>query len=327
MTYNLDSFVARVEEIVEKHRADDAGNYYQKLESDTEKTPSMYGCATAVSILYTVGKLPQNEDEIKKLVNILQGHQSENTGLFINEGNYSTHTTAFMAGALDLLDSKCLYEAYDFGRYNAKVELHNFLDSLDWEDNPWLAAHLGSGIYASMILTGTAIDEWQSWYFEWFDNNIDKTMGIWKKGINRNAPLFHYLAAAFHYVFNYEYANRKVPCAKEMLKTCIDAYEAGMFEAEFKDFGWAYMDYTYLLVRLQKYTDCFHEKANEIIEELARKLIDLIQKSENVHNERLDNLNILFATVSALAVMQEALPEIIKSTTPLQLVLNKRPFL
>jgi len=44
-------------------------------------------------------------------------------------------------------------------------------------------------------------------------------------------------------------------------------------------------------------------------------------------SETLNDLNTLFAIVCALAVLQDALPGYIRTSKPLKLVLDKRPFL
>ena len=163
----------------------------------------------------------------------------------------SPKTLISRGGALNLLDAKPLYKADGFSKYSTREGLFEFMDSINWAKDPWLGAHLGAGIYASMILTETAGDEWEDYYFEWLDNNADAATGLWKKDALDGAPLFHYLASTFHYVFNYEHAKRALPYPKELLDTCIKAYYDGVCMDFSKSVGWPDIDFTYMLARVQ----------------------------------------------------------------------------
>ena len=161
------------------------------------------------------------------MADVLRRFQDGESGLFVNPGNYETHTTAFVSGALRLLDVKPLHRARAFEKYLDKEALFAFMDGIDWPCNPWLGSHLGAGLYASMLLTGTSTDEWEDLYFSWLDENADPETGLWKRGCLTGAPRFHYLAATFHYVFNYEHAKRALPYPEALLDTCIAAYRNG----------------------------------------------------------------------------------------------------
>ena len=329
--YDLRPFIQSVEQIVVRHRLENPGEYTRWLAQNEQGTRNLgstpYGCANAVNILYTIGALPASGDERQAMVRVLQAFQDTETGLFVNPGNYETHTTAFLAGALDLLGAKPLYTAEAFRKYESKEALFRFMDGIDWAENPWLGSHLGAGIYASMLLTGTAGDEWEDLYFRWLEENADPRTGLWKKGSLEGAPRFHYLAATFHYVFNFEHARRALPYPRQLLDTCIRAYREGACIDFAKELGWPDIDFAYLLARVQRRAGERWQEVQEILREIADGLIRQLEAMDPETSDRLNDLNTLFAIVCALAVLQEALPGYIRTSPPLKLVLDVRPFL
>lgn len=329
--YDLRPFITEVKKIVERHYLGEPGKYARWITQDEKHSRDLraipYGCANAVNILYTIGELPRDMAEREKWVKVLQEFQNQDNGLFEYPENFATHTTAFVSGALNLLDAEPLYQANGFEKYKSKEGLSAFMESIDWANNPWLGAHLGAGIYASMLLTNTVSDEWEDYYFEWLDQNADSATGLWKKGSLEGAEPFHYLASTFHYVFNYEYAKRALPYPKELLNTCIKAYEDGSCMDFSKSVGWPDIDYTYLLARVQRRAGIKYEETQRILKEIADGLITQLLDMNPQTSETLNDLNTLFAIVCALAVLQDALPGYIRTSKPLKLVLDKRPFL
>lgn len=329
--HDLRPFIEEIKNIVGRHYLGNPGKYTQWLTQNETNSRNLgaspYGCANAVNILYTINELPENYTERQEFVNALQKFQNNDNGLFENSGNFETHTTAFVSGALNLLDARPLYKATGFESYTTKEGLTEFMEGIDWAKNPWLGAHLGAGIYASLLLTGTVKDDWEDHYFEWLDKNADPVTGLWKKGALEGTEPFHYLASTFHYVFNYEYARRALPYPKELLDTCINAYYNGTCMDFSKSVGWADIDYTYLLARVQRRAGVRFDETQKILKEIADGLIMQLLDMDCQKSETLNDLNTLFAIVCALAVLQEALPGYIRTSRPLKLVLDKRPFL
>lgn len=329
--HDLRPFIQSVKHIVDRHNLGKPGEYTRWLTQNEAGTRDLgatpYGCANAANILYTIGALPDSFDEKQAFAQVLQSFQDAQSGLFTNPGNYEAHTTAFVSGALYLLGAKPLHQARAFRQHTTKDALFRFMDSIDWANAPWLGAHLGAGIYASMLLTGTAGDDWEDLYFEWLNTNADPSTGLWKRNALEGAPRFHYLAAAFHYVFNYEYAKRALPYPQALLDTCIQAYRDGACIDFAREVGWADIDFTYLLARVQRRAGTRFEETQQILTEIADGLISQLLRMDPETSETLNDLNTLFAIVCALAVLQDALPGYIRTSAPLKLVLDVRPFL
>ncbi len=329
--HDLRPFIQSVKQIVDRHYLGTPGEYTRWITQDAKGSRNLgstpYGCANAVNILYTIGALPDSTEERQSMIDVLRRFQDGESGLFVNPGNYETHTTAFVSGALKLLDAKPLHQAHGFKQYLDEAALHQFMEAIDWPKNPWLGSHLGAGIYASMVLTGTADDAWEDSYFAWLDANADPETGLWKKGALEGAPRFHYLAATFHYVFSYEHAKRALPYPKALLDTCIQAYRNGDCIDFAKEVGWADIDFAYLLARVQRRAGTRFEETQQILMEIADGLITQLLAMDAASSETLNDLNTLFAIVCALAVLQDALPGYIRTSVPLKLVLDVRPFL
>ena len=329
--HDLRGFIRDVRGIVDRHNLGKAGEYTRWLTQDAKGSRNLgctpYGCANAVNILYTIGALPEQAEERQAMVEVLQRFQDAETGLFTNPGNYETHTTAFVSGALKLLDAKPLHRAHAFEKYLDKAALDAFMDAIDWPCDPWLGSHLGAGLYASMLLTGTSTDEWEDLYFRWLDENADPHTGLWKRGCLSGAPRFHYLAATFHYVFSYEHARRALPYPEALLNECISAYREGACIDFAKEVGWADIDFAYLMARVQRRAGVRFAESQQILLEIADGLISQLLAMDPETSQTLNDLNTLFAIVCALAVLQEALPGYIRTSVPLKLVLDNRPFL
>jgi len=329
--HDIRPFIENVKEILEQHYLGEPGQYAQWTKQNEQGNrnlgATLYGCAIATNILYTIQELPADLEVKQKMIEVLQGFQNPENGLFENPGNYETHTTAFVSGALNLLDAKPLCRAEGFVKYKSKEAIEAFMENIDWAKNPWSGAHLGAGIYGSMLLTDTCSDEWEDYYFDWLDKKADKNTGLWKKDALEGAPRFHYLASSFHYVFNYEYAKRALPYPKELLDTCIQAYYGGECIDFSKALGWADIDFSYLLARVQRRAGTRFEETQKILQEIADGLISQIMCEDIVERGIFDDINTLFAVVSALAVLQDALPGYIKTSKPLRLVLDRRPFI
>lgn len=329
--YDLRPFISEVKFLIDRHFLGEPGKYSQFLRQTPAGTRNLsatpYGCSIAANILYTINSMPSDINERAAMIRVLQGFQNAENGLFENPGNFATHTTAFVSGALNLLDAAPLYRAKGLEAYLSREGLFEFMDKIDWNKEPWLGAHLGAGIYGSMLLTGTASDEWEDYYFEWLDENSDPATGLWKKGALSGAPRFHYLAGTFHYVFNYEYARRALPYPKELLNTCIEAYRNKDCIDFATQLGWADIDFTYLLARVQRRAGIRLDETQAILTEIADGLIKQLLASDISEISAFEDTNTLFAIVSALAVLQDALPGYIRTSRPLRLVLDRRPFI
>jgi len=328
---DLREFVAAVAALVDRHRLA-PGEYqrwrwpHENLERDLGVNP--YGCADAANLLYTIGRFPPPR-EWPAWVAALRDQQDRASGLFTDPTHDPIHTTAHCIAALELFGAKPAHPLTALLPLGARAELEAFLDQLDWSWNPWGASHRGAGLYAALVLAGEVGDEWQQWYFDWLWHEADESTGLWRRGAidaGGDALRFHHLAGTFHYLFNHEYARRPLPHPARLIDTCLDIRARRLFPLG-RMVGFAEIDWIYCLTRSLR--QCGHRFA-ECRQALIDFALDYAAYLCGLDPERDDGLNDLhqlFGAVSALAELQQALLGLLRTERPLQLVLDRRPFI
>lgn len=331
--YDIREFIKATEEIVNLHKLNKNGQYSRWTMQNDDNTRDLginiYGCANAVNILYSINQLDKYIDEFSDMISTLQNFQDKKTGLYHDTNLHQIHTTAFVSGALELLNSKSKYAVEGLNIYKTKTGLYGLLESVDWSNNPWLGSHKTAGIYGAMVLNNAGDLHWQDWYFDWFDSHTDNNLGIWAKDCitDSNAPFFHHLASSFHYIFNYEYAKRPIPYPEKIVKTCIDAYYKGNCPQFGQAFGYNEIDFVYMITRCQRRCGKYFDEVQAIVKEIADKFFNNLLSTDWKNNKSLDDLHTLFAVISAVAVIQDALLGHVLTDKPLRLVIDRRPFL
>lgn len=308
---------------------------YARFLSDNGKTDrkmgnNEYGCADAANILYTVSALERDVQKRARLISAIQAFQHEN-GLFDEGTHHPIHCTAHCSAALELFDAAPLLPLEGLKEYKTKEGLYSLLDSLAWIEKPWPAAHRGAGIYAAFVLNGEASLEWQNWYFDWITERTDKRYGIGIEGAieAKKQPISHHLNGWFHYMFNFVFAHRPIPCAKQAVDTCIDLYKnktdlVPNFETSV---NFAQIDWIYMLNRAARQEGYRVNEACDLIRTFASTYIPYLQSLDHKTDDSWNDLHLLFGATCALAELQIALPGEIVTDYPLKLVLDRRPFI
>jgi hypothetical protein len=165
---------------------------------------TLYGCADAACILYTLDELPAEVAEREAWIEAIRRFQNPQTGLFEDGSHHEIHTTAFALAALDFFDARAEYPLKALQPLRQRRQLEAFLDNLRWYQEPWLESHKGAGIYSALVLNGEVSREWEDWYFDWLWEQEDPETGFWRKGNtiplnDQESPvrLFHYLGGSF----------------------------------------------------------------------------------------------------------------------------------
>jgi hypothetical protein len=335
---DLRQFVLNVKAILESHNLGTPGAYkrwlFQNESGNRNMGIDVYGCSDAANILYTIGDLPCSQDERSSWISTLQSFQNKDTGLFSDKDISTIHTCAFSVGALELFEAKPLYPMYGLKEFATKENLYGLLDGLDWVNDSWRSSHKGAGIYAAMVLTGSVPLEWEDWYFQWLWDNADSETGLWKKdcildenGKEKGAPFFHFLATAFHYVFNCEYAKRQIRFPEKIVDSCIKAYNENLYPPLSKSITYNEIDFIYLLSHCMRRTGHRIEEGNKIISEIAKPFINYILGLDVNKDDGINDLHNLFAVICSLAIVQDSLPGFLKTEKPLRMILDRRPFL
>jgi hypothetical protein len=284
-----------------------------------------------VNLLYTLGRLPEGQEERTAWVDTLQGLQDPGDGLFHEETHHPIHTTAHCVAALELLDAVPRHTLRGLAPLREPGVMEAFLEGLDWPGNPWLESHRGAGLYAALILVGDADANWEERYFAWLAREVDPATGLLRRGCVPQGPegeplLFPHLAGTFHYLFNFEHARRALPHPEGLVETCLRIFERELFP--FSRFvGFAEIDWVYCLARSLRRCDHRSAAARSALAEFAERHVAFLTSLDPATDEGLDDLHNLFGTVCALAELQTALGDRLRSDRPLRLVLDRRPFI
>jgi hypothetical protein len=332
---DLQPFLDTAESLVARHALEPPGAYARwtrpNVSGPRDLGVNPYGCADAVNLLYTLGKLPDRPEERSAWIDALQSLQDPKDGLFRETTHHPIHTTAHCVAALELLDAVPRHPVRGLAPQRDPEAMESFLDALDWSGNPWLEAHRGAGLYAALVLVGDVDAAWQDRYFAWLAREVDPPTGLLRRGCVPGTPegeplLFPHLAGTFHYLFNFEHARRALPHPEALVETCLRIFEGGLFP--FSRFvGFAEIDWVYCLTRSLRRCDHRSEDARRALAVFAEQHLAFLTHLDPETDDGLDDLHALFGTVCALAELQSVLGERLGSDRPLRLVLDRRPFI
>ncbi|WP_419871987.1 hypothetical protein [Candidatus Pristimantibacillus sp. PTI5] len=335
---DLRPFIARVMKTLEAHRFHEESRAYARHLAQLEQgntNEDVYGTADAAIILYTLSAMPQHPAEEKLWIAALQQHQSENTGVFAGQGHNEIHSTAFALSALELFDGKARFPLVQFKELMDKEQIAPFLESLEWRDQPWGESLKGAGIYACLVLSESVDEAWEREYFDWLLQNADPLTGLWRKGCVKqadgspvNAPLFHHIAGSFHYLFNLAHRKEQIPYPERVIDTCLELYQSGELELPEEVFSYFHIDWVYTILCCLKQSDSYRsEECKAAVKGTSQRFIEKLAQLGAESDEPFDDLHSLCGAVCSLAAIQQLIPGYIQTAEPLQLVLDRRPFI
>ena len=333
MIINIDSLIKKIYDTVMTHQLEE-GVFTRWLWQDAEGTRQLgineYGCADAANILYTIGEFPSKPENRQKWIAAIQSMQNSETGLFTEATHHPIHTTAHCIAALELFDTKPEYSLKGFDCYASPEGLTELLEGLDWVNNAWDMSHRGAGIYAAMKLSDSVDDKWCDTYFDWLWENADPVTGFWRKGAvdAGGQPRVCHMAGTFHYLFNHEYARRPLRYPDKVIDTCLDLWYRRDLTPWFAHFiSFAEVDWVYCISRASRQTPHKHEECRKALADFAKEYIEYLQSLDVKTDDGFNDLHLMFGATCCLAELQQALPGMIRSSKPLKLVLDRRPFI
>ena len=190
--------------------------------------------------------------------------------------------------------------------------MEEFLGALDWAGRPWTESHKGAGLYAALHLAGECTPEWEARYFAWLAREGDPETGLWRRGaVPRGEAalglLFPHLAGTFHYLFNFEHAGKAPPHPAALAVTCERIYARRVYPlARFVSF--AEVDWVYCLHRAARHCDRV-DAVRPMLRAFATEYLAFLDGLDPDADPGLDDLHALFGATSALAELQNAMPE------------------
>lgn len=290
-----------------------------------------YGCADAANILYTIGRFPQDDGEREGFVRTLRAFQDPDTGLFYEHTHHPYHTTAHCTAALELFDKLPSYPFTELKKYDDIPTLYEFLDSLDWVNDPWRISHNGAGAFAAKIIAECPSLEWQDAYFDFVTSHCDKKYGMGYEGAIdvSSKPISHHLNGWFHYMFNFNHCHRQFPLTEKLIDTLIDMYKNNMLDSNRFGvlMGFREIDWVFPLNRATQQIGYRREEAKELMRDLAVGYLAYLESLDESTNDSFNDLHVLFGSMCCVSELQLALAGEIFSEKPLKNVLDRRPFI
>ena len=331
--YQIDDIMQKCEAVVRSHALGN-GQYarylFQNAKGNRILGPNEYGTADAANILYTLNRFPTGE-EAKLHADALKSFQSAETGLFSEPTHHPIHTTAHCVASLELFGEKPSYPVTDLLPYLKSTErLYELLDGLDWEGTPWPMSHQGAGIYTIGVLTDTVSLDWQRDYFKWIYDHSDPKYGLSHVGTidSGTAPICHHLYGWFHYMFNLDYGRRPLRYPEQLIDSCLKMYSENLLTDKFaREIGFMEIDWVFAINRASHQSKHRYDEVQAQLRDFASRFIPYMKSLDYDTHDGVNDLHMLFGALCALAELQRAIPGEIESSTPLRLVLDRRPFI
>ncbi len=348
----MDRLIDKIAYVTEKHHLGE-GAYcrwrWNTPSGSRQLGINEYGCADAINILYTIGRLPVSTDPMKQKMAAALLSLRRPDGSFTEATHHVLHTTAHCTAALQVLDAQpispdgepCAFLA----PYRTREGLYELLENLLWEASPWNNSHQGAGVYTAMQLSGCADKQWQEWYFDWLWDHVDPEYGMSRAGTigftkddrgvltpgethEGAAPTCHHMFGWFHYMFNMEYAKRPQRYPDKIIDTCLHLWYEKAMGAQFgQSIGFQEIDWVFALNRALRQCPHRFAESKQAMADFAAILLPWMDTLDPDTHEGMNDLHALFGTVCVLAELQQALPGMVNSTQPLRLVLDRRPFI
>ena len=331
--YNIQPIIDKILDRIEAHKVS-TGRYarwiWQSAAGDRELGVNPYGCADAANLLYMLGRFPRVVNEREEWIEAMQEMQDKESGLFHEKTHHPLHTTAHVTAALELFDAAPKYRPTAALPCLEEGGFERLMDSLNWK-TPWPQSHQGAGIYVILNLCGEATKEWNDNYFKWFWDNADPETGFWRKGDYQSedhAPIWHYMAGGFHYMFNHESAHMPVRYPERIIDSCIKMYREGDIHPKFgQQANFIEVDWIYCLTRASEQTCHRFDEVRAVLRDFTEKYLQFWNTVDWEKSESVNDLHLLFGGCCALAELQRVLRGELRSDKPLKLVLDRRPFI
>jgi len=286
----------------------------------------LYGPADMACVLYTLGLLPTDPASRAEWTAVLQSLQDPVTGYLVaRPANHSVlHNTAFALGALQLFDALPRHPLRFAADYDTPDKLRAFLDALDWRTGVYRCSHDGAGLASALALVpGTVDASWFDAYFAYLDARCDPANGMLGEGKPAGGDTDQ-IGGTFHYLFLYETFGRTLPSARARMDAVL-ALQLPSGNWHEANPWWLTLDAIYMLTRDERRE---RYRTADVAAAVERALRAAVQRLDRPETRQAMSPHTLTAVVSLLAVAQQFLgDEAVRSPRPLQLVLDRRPFI
>ena len=307
-----------------------AGDYARRVGGEFVE---LYGIADMACILYALDALTPDEKAKSEWISRLQSFQDPGSGLLLAKTAYlsKVHNTAFALGALNLFDAPPSHPLVFARNFDTPQKMEEYIASRDWQGGVYLGGEDVVGLASSFALVPDTVSaQWFTWFLDYFDGNLfDPNNGM----IGRDTPpegTLDQIGGTFHFDFFWQYFDRAMPFAEQR----IDAILGLQRDDGDWDPGnpwWMPFDAIYMLARavsgsghrVEDFRDCVRgvvTRAYDRIMDGSSRESDFVKQDMGVHT--------LNGALGLFAVGQSILgPDEVRTTKPLRLVLDRRPYI
>lgn len=275
----------------------------------------------AIKILFMLNKLPKSYSARTKYVKLLQSMQGERSGLC----RQGVPETAQVLSALSLLDAQLEFPPTSVLKYNDARKLDEFSDSLDWHSDPNTAAgELFSAftlLYCSDLLTYDDVDGFIQMLYGYTDGDTGLIRSSYID-YHHTSPFF-YLEGFFRYLMVLEYTHSPIHYPSRTLDTCIQFYDREYMPKLSTDTAYENLVWVYCISRTMRQTGYRYNDCKKRLAEYEERFAEFIRDTDFSDV----NIRALLMLICIAAELQAILPGTIKTSHPLNNVLNKTTFL
>lgn len=275
---------------------------------------------SAAHILYTINRFPGEITERQAWIQALQSLQDPETGLCPLDGFHPVASTAWTVSALALFDTRVRHSLVELEPLKKLHALAEYLDLLNWRDQPLTEALRGSGVYTTLVFSGEVSLDWEERYFTWLWEASDPNTGLLREGRIRPKDengLTPYLAGTFCYLTTLEYARRPLRYPDKLVETCLDLFETSGStlgeQLSIHELAWVYC-----LNRAARQSGHRYVEARQALQSFAERYIPFLMDVDSENDPTFNQLFILSAVVDCLAELQISIPGLIYTTRPLR---------
>ncbi len=268
--------------------------------------PGLYASVDIAWIRWIIRDLDITREERASWIAFINGKQKKNGVYTHRTGHCRQHAFCHSLGALRMLGGDFKYYPSFMEKYKDPRRIPSWLQGIDWK-RPWGASHEIWGAGLPIACSPDTPGSWKKAFFGWLDSHVDPSTGFWCKGIEP-AAFIEKLGGSFHIWPIYVALNKEIPYPERVIDSILKLRKPnGSFD---NVFGYGNMDGVWALSHLYRRTNYRHEEVKDALTGNARGLMEMFHLNRALF---FNHAHTTLSRISALALIQEALPEIFVS--------------
>jgi hypothetical protein len=301
---------------------------------------ALYGTADVACILYSLGRFDEAAGTADAWLGVLSEFQNEASGFFVDRGGMlsTAHNTGFAIGAMnlfqpDLHNGELPRWPLRFGQLvEQRADAERYVATLDWRNNCYEAGEDLVGHASSFFNVEDVVKP--AW-FDWLVNDIQDTLldhanGMVGVGKPAEGDLDQ-IGGTFHFDFFWGALDLRLPFAQARAKSLLGLQQSnGLWDPN--NPWWLTFDAIYMLGRTLP--DLAVDEVQQVLAAIARSVSTVAERAANARQRTSDfvqpwiGAHMLTGALSLFAYAQQVLGENrVKTSRPLKLVLDRRPYI